>query len=224
MPEVMNYMPGLWASLVETAPASFLMLGAAALVSYLLGCVNGAILISKYYFRDDVRTHGSGNAGLTNFYRNYGGRYAAMVILLDVAKMVVAVMVTCLMMDWTVEAKLWGGLFCVLGHMFPAFYRFKGGKGILSSGTLLFMLDWRIALVAWGTFLVLSAVTRYVSLGSVVCSATVPFTLLLFYPGHWMAFVLGTLIALLVIWRHRGNIRRLFSGTESKFTFHRGGK
>ena len=224
MADMTSNVSAVWEMMVKTAPSSFLLLGAAALVSYLLGCVNGAILISKYYFRDDVRTHGSGNAGLTNFYRNYGGRYAAMVILLDVAKMVVAVMVTCLLLGWTIEAKLWGGLFCVLGHMFPVVYHFKGGKGILSSGTLLFMLDWRIALVAWGTFLLLSAATRYVSLGSVVCSATVPFTLLLFYPGQWGAFTLGTLIALLVIWRHRSNIRRLISGTESKFTFHRGGK
>ena len=190
-----------------------------AAIAYFCGCINGAILISKYYFKEDVRTKGSGNAGLTNFYRNYGGRYVALVILLDVLKMVAAVVVACLFMGWTIEAKLWGGLFCVLGHMFPVTYKFKGGKGILSSGTLLILLDWRIALVAWGTFLLLVVITRYISLGSVVCSATAPVTTMIFYSGHWFAVVLVTLIAGLVIWAHRGNIVRLVKGTESKFRF-----
>ena len=192
-----------------------------AVISYLCGGMNGAILISKYYFKEDVRTRGSGNAGLTNFYRNYGGRYAALVIALDALKMVAAVVITCLMMGWSPEAKLWGGLCCVLGHMFPAIYKFKGGKGILSSGTLLFFLDWRVAVVAWGVFLLLVILTRYVSLGSVACSATVPVTTLLFYPGQWAVFVFGTTIASLVIWAHRGNIVRLVKGTESKFRFKR---
>lgn len=192
-----------------------------AVLSYFCGCINGAILISKYYFKEDVRAKGSGNAGLTNFYRNYGGRYAALVVALDAVKMIAAVVITCLFMGWTPEAKLWGGLWCVLGHMFPVTYHFKGGKGILSSGTLLILLDWRIALIAWGTFLLLSSLTRYVSLGSVVCSATVPFTLMLFYPGHWFAVALGAGIAALVIWAHRANIRRLLAGNENKFYFHK---
>jgi len=190
-----------------------------AVISYFCGCINGAILISKYYFKEDVRSRGSGNAGLTNFYRNYGGHYAALVIALDALKMVAAVVITCLLMGWTPAAKLWGGLWCVLGHMFPAVYKFKGGKGILSSGTLLFLLDWRMAVVAWGTFILLVVLTRYVSLGSVVCSATVPVTAWIFYPGQWAVFVLGTMIASLVIWAHRGNIVRLVKGTESKFRF-----
>ena len=90
-----------------------------AVIAYLCGNINGAILISKYIFHEDVRTKGSGNAGLTNFYRNYGGKYAALVIMLDALKMVAAVITACLLMGWTVEAKLWGGLFCALGHMFP---------------------------------------------------------------------------------------------------------
>ena len=192
-----------------------------AVVAYFCGNINGAILISKIFMHDDVRTHGSGNAGLTNYYRNYGSRYIVPMIAVDVLKMVVAVVVTCLFMGWTVEAKLWGGLFCVLGHMFPAVYKFKGGKGILSSGTLLWLLDWRVALVAWGVFLLLAVLTRYVSLGSVACSATVPFTLLIFYFGHWFAFVVGTVLAGLVIWAHRANIKRLLTHTESKFTIHK---
>ena len=189
-----------------------------AVAAYFLGCLNGAILISRFFLKEDVRSRGSGNAGLTNFLRSYGKQYAAPVILMDMVKMVAAVVIACLFMGWTPEAKLWGGLFCVLGHMFPAPYKFKGGKGILSSGTLLIMLDWRIALVAWGTFLLLVVLTRYVSLGSVVCSATAPVSTLIFYPGHWVAFASVLLIASLVIWCHRGNVMRLLKGTESKFT------
>ena len=190
-----------------------------AVIAYLFGNINGAILISKYIFHEDVRTKGSGNAGLTNFYRNYGGKYAALVIMLDALKMVAAVIAACLLMGWTVEAKLWGGLFCALGHMFPAVYQFKGGKGILSCGTLLLMLDWRVALVAWGTFLLLAFLTRYVSLGSVMCALTTPVTVVLCYPGHPVALGLMTLTAALVVWAHRGNISRLLKGTERKFTF-----
>lgn len=196
--------------------ALFLLSAAAA---YLCGCINGAIMISKVFFKDDVRAHGSGNAGLTNFYRNYGGRYAALVIALDVVKMVLAVAIAGILLGWSIEAKLWGGLFCALGHMFPVTYKFRGGKGILSCGTLLILLDWRAAVVAWGIFLLLSALTRYVSLGSVVCSASAPISVAIFYPGHSFALLLVTVIAVLVIWAHRGNIKRLVKGTESKFHF-----
>lgn len=190
-----------------------------AVAGYFCGGINGAILISKYFFKEDVRSRGSGNAGLTNFYRNYGGKYVALVIGLDMLKMVAAVVIACLFMGWTIEAKLWGGLWCVLGHMFPALYQFKGGKGILSSGTLLILLDWRVALVAWGTFLLLVVLTRYISLGSVVCSVTAPISMLLCYPGRYFAIAVMTLIAGMVIWAHRGNILRLVKGTESKFQF-----
>ena len=200
-------------------PVILVFFALAAAAAYVCGCINGAILISRWIFHDDVRKHGSGNAGLTNFYRNYGGRYAALVIALDVLKMVLAVVIACLLLGGGIESKLWGGLFCTLGHMFPVNHKFKGGKGILSCGTLLFLLDWRVAVVAWGIFLLLSILTRYVSLGSVVCSASAPVSVAVFYPGHNFAIALTALIAVLVIWAHRGNIRRLLKGTESKFYF-----
>ena len=137
-----------------------LLLVAAA--AYLLGCSNGAVIVSKYILRDDVRTHGSGNAGLTNFYRTFGGPLTLVVILCDVLKAVAAVWAGILMARywdggfWSQEAivlvfaKYWAGLFCLLGHMFPCMFHFKGGKGILSGGTIAIMIDWRIALVVWG--------------------------------------------------------------------------
>jgi len=190
-----------------------------AIVSYLCGCVNGAILISKHYLHEDVRARGSGNAGLTNFYRNYGPKYAALVLALDALKMVAAVVFTCSVMGWTPEAKLWGGMFCALGHIFPVTFRFKGGKGILSGITLLMMLDLRIGLICLAVFVALVAATRYISLGSIVGSTIAPMLFLLFYWGHWFAFVLIMLTASLLVWGHRGNIKRLLSGTESKFSF-----
>lgn len=210
----------------------------AAVIAYFCGCFNGAIFASKAFFHDDVRTHGSGNAGLTNFYRTYGARYALMVIVCDMLKAVVAIGAAVwlgshfdprMMPDAPLSAaqqavyvlhfKYWAGLFCVIGHMFPCTAGFKGGKGILCSGTLLLLLDWRIALAGWGAFVVLGAATRYVSLGSVAAAISLPFSTCFVFHDT-VCTVLGTAISLLVLWAHRGNIKRLLSGTESKFHFH----
>ena len=195
----------------------------AALIAYFCGCFNGAVIVSKYILRDDVRNHGSGNAGLTNFYRNYGAKCAPMVIAFDMLKVVGAVLLgnyfLGYLLGWGAAGKYFGALFCVIGHMFPVFYGFKGGKGILCSGTLLLLLDWRIALVGWGAFVVLWLTTRYVSLGSVAAAVSLPFTT--YFVFHNTACtVLGTCISLLVLWAHSSNIKRLLSGTESKFHFH----
>ena len=196
---------------------------AVAVLSYLLGCINGAIATSHLFYHDDVRRHGSGNAGLTNFYRNYGAKCAIVVIAFDMLKAVGAV---CLggyflghLLGWGVIGKYFGALFCIIGHMFPVFYGFKGGKGILCSGTLLLLLDWRIALVGWGVFVVLWLTTRYVSLGSVAAAISFPITTQLVF-HDWGLTALGTCIALLVLWAHRSNIKRLLNGTESNFHFH----
>ena len=207
-----------------------LLLVAAA--AYLLGCSNGAVIVSKYILRDDVRTHGSGNAGLTNFYRTFGGPLTLVVILCDVLKAVAAVWAGILMARywdggfWSQEAivlvfaKYWAGLFCLLGHMFPCMFHFKGGKGILSGGTIAIMIDWRIAVVVWGGFLILTALTRYVSLGSLWAGASFPFISWYCYPQPpivVLAFCLGGLI----VWKHRANIQRLLAGNENKLSFHR---
>ena len=188
--------------------------------AYLLGCFNGAVIVSKYILRDDVRTHGSGNAGLTNFYRTFGGPLTAVVVACDVVKAVLAVLLGLWLvgrpMGWIPLSKYWAGLFCLLGHMFPAMFRFKGGKGILSGGAIAILIDWRVALVVWGGFLILAVTTRYVSLGSCWAGASFPFVSWLVYrsvPILLLAVACGGLI----LWQHRGNIRRLLSGTESKF-------
>ena len=205
-----------------------------AAFAYLCGCFNGAVIISKYVLRDDVRTHGSGNAGLTNFYRTFGGPLTLVVILLDVVKAVVALLAVGWLFRitytdaisfsgtvalWTAFAKYWAGIFCLLGHMFPCMFRFKGGKGILSGGAIAIMIDWRIALVVWGGFLILAVLTRYVSLGSCWAGASFPFATGFVYQDVLLT-VLAVFIGGLILWKHRGNIVRLVQGKESKFSLH----
>ena len=194
------------------------------LVSYLLGCFNGSVMTSHFIIRDDVRQHGSGNAGLTNFYRTYGARYALCVIVCDMGKTVLACLIGGDLMhwvagDWTLGLLI-AGIGCELGHMFPVFFGLRGGKGILSGGVLVLMLDWRVALIAWGLFAVLWLTTRYVSLGSVAATASMPVSVFLLMGHNWLYTVLSAAVAALVIWCHRGNIRRLLTGTEKKFQWH----
>lgn len=215
--------------------ADYLLAAAAA---YFCGCFNGALFTSRLFFHDDVRTHGSGNAGLTNFYRTYGARYAALVIACDMLKAVAAVsfaawlgarfdprmmpdlpLTAAQQAEYVLHFKYWAGLFCVIGHMFPCTAKFKGGKGILCSATLTLLLDWRIALVCWGLFALLWLMTRYVSLGSVSAALAFPLLTWLVF-GDAFAAALSVCIAALVVWAHRGNIRRLRKGTENKFSFH----
>lgn len=190
-----------------------------AVIAYFCGCFNGAVIVSKYILRDDVRTHGSGNAGLTNFYRTFGGPLTLVVILTDVAKAVVALLIGRMLMGGTFS-QYWAGLFCLLGHMFPCMFHFKGGKGILSGGMVAIMIDWRIALVVWGGFFVLVVLTKYVSLGSVWAGASFPFISWYCYPNQLIVIVLAFIIGALVLWQHRANIKRLVTGTENKFSFH----
>ena len=196
------------------------------LLGYFLGCLNGSAMVSHFIIRDDVRQHGSGNAGLTNFYRTYGAKYALGVILFDMGKTVIACLLGGFllknaMQDWTLGVLI-GGLGCELGHMFPVFFGFKGGKGILSGGTLVWLLDWRVALIAWGLFAALWLATKYVSLGSVSAAVSMPVATWLFC-GHSPVYtVLAVVIAGLVVWCHRENIQRLVRGEERKFRWHTG--
>ena len=198
------------------------LLLAVAVGAYFLGCFNGAVIVSKYILRDDVRTHGSGNAGLTNFYRTFGGPLTFVVILCDVLKAVLAVLLGVWLLSFIGPAfgKYWAGLFCLLGHMFPCMFHFKGGKGILSGGTIAIMIDWRIALVVWGGFLILTVLTKYVSLGSCWAGASFPFVTWFVYQDVLLT-ILAVVIGGLILWKHRGNIVRLIHGNENKFSLHR---
>ena len=216
-----------WAA--QSFPSPGLLAGLAlvtAVVAYFLGCSNGAILVSKYVLHNDIRTHGSGNAGLTNFHRVFGGKLTLVVILTDVVKAVLAVCFGLLVVwlaGWpglSTLAKYWAGLFCLLGHMFPCMFGFRGGKGILSGGTIALMLDPRIALVVWGGFLLLVFLTRWVSLGSCWAAASFPFATWFVYQDL-LLLVLAAVIGGLILWQHRTNIVRLVQGKENKLTFHK---
>ena len=199
-----------------------------AFCAYFCGCFNGAVIVSKYILRDDIRTHGSGNAGLTNFYRTFGGFLTLVVILCDVLKAIIAIWAGMLLARQMVVddavvvnlAKYWAGMWCLLGHMFPCMFHFKGGKGILSGGTIAIMIDWRIALVVWGGFIVLAVVTRYVSLGSCWAGASFPFATWFVYQDT-ILLLLSIVIGGLILYMHRANIHRLLTGTENKFSLHK---
>ena len=194
------------------------------LLSYFFGCFNGSFMVSHFIIRDDVRKHGSGNAGLTNFYRTYGAKYALLVIACDMGKTVVACLLgsfffRCLGWDGTLGTLL-AGLGCELGHIFPVFYGFRGGKGILSGGTLVLLLNWRGAAGAWALFLLLWLTTRYVSLASITATCSAPITVYFVYGHNWLYTGLCLAVAALVVWCHRENIQRLLHGTEKKFKWH----
>ena len=192
------------------------------LVSYLLGCFNGAVVISHFIIKDDVRSHGSGNAGLTNFYRTYGAKYALGVIALDMGKTVVAGLIGgylfyFLRQDWTLGLLL-AGVGCELGHMFPAFYGFKGGKGVLVGAVMLAFFDWRVFVIAFALFILSVVLTKWISLGSILGAVSFPITTWLFYRDPVLtAMAFG--MAAAVVFMHRSNIGRILHGTENKFSF-----
>ena len=200
-----------------------------AVIAYFCGCFNGAVIVSKYILHDDIRTHGSGNAGLTNFFRTFGGPLTFAVILCDVLKAVIAILagsflVGTLIVDDVpvlVMAKYWAACFCLLGHMVPCMFGFKGGKGILSGGTIAIMLDWRLALLVWGGFILLVALTRFVSLGSVYAAGAFPVGTWLFVSHDPVIMAMAVFLGALIIWMHRANIKRLLTGKENKLSFHK---
>ena len=197
-----------------------------AVAAYFLGCVNGAILMSKYVFHDDIRTHGSGNAGLTNFYRTFATKGGVGVLLSDILKAVFAALLGGFLfghfLGMPMIGKLIGTTFVLLGHMYPVTFGFRGGKGVLSGVSAPMVVDWRIALIALGVFFIAVLLTRYVSLGSVCAAPTFLICMWLFY--HNVTFeVLGVIPAGLLVFAHRGNISRLLHGTENKFHLHRKG-
>lgn len=197
-----------------------------AVAAYFLGCCNSALIISKYILRDDVRQHGSGNAGLTNFYRIFGKKMVVFVILGDLAKAVVSCILGGALLGSVLgggsvavaTGKLIGGICCILGHSFPCMFGFKGGKGVLCGAGVILMMDWRIALVCLGAFVVLVALTRMVSLGSMVAAALFPITCWVIYRDV-LTVVLACIAGVLIVWRHRENAKRIAHGEENKFEF-----
>ena len=193
----------------------------ALLISYFLGNLNGAVCMSLLK-HDDVRSHGSGNAGLTNYIRNFGRASALLVVAIDMGKAVLACEAGRLIMaphGMALEGTAIGAFGVLMGHIFPALLGFKGGKGILSGVTVALMLDWRIGLLVFGIFLVAYMITHYVSLGSVLSAGSFgPLYALIHPDAGFLPIAVGFILSALIVWMHRANIKRLLKGEERKTT------
>lgn len=198
-----------------------------AIIAYLLGSISFSVIISKKMAGFDVREKGSGNAGSTNVLRTVGKKAAVLTLICDCLKGVLAILIAYIAgsivkdIDKSLLVQL-AGIFVVIGHTFPVFFKFKGGKGVATSLGVLLMVNWQIGLICLVFALVLMALTRFVSLGSVAAAVLFP-VLTVFIrtnylvPGNYIIF--GIILAVFVIFNHRENVKRLLEGKENKLSF-----
>ena len=189
-----------------------------ALAGYLLGSLNSSLIVGKLY-GVDVREHGSGNAGTTNALRTMGKKAALLVLLGDILKGVLAYIAGYYIYGGGTGGML-GGTAAVLGHVWPVYFGFRGGKGVLTSFAVLLMFDWQLALGLLGVFAVIVLLTRYVSLGSVIAAVLFPAAAAVLGRGAG-EIIFSAVIAALIVIKHYSNIGRLLNGTESKFSFRK---
>ena len=193
---------------------------ASAVLAYLCGSINTALLVSKTLYGKDIREYGSRNAGLTNMHRVFGLKGAAFTLVGDIAKAVIAVLIGMCLCGYQYGGYL-ALLFCVIGHAWPCFFGFKGGKGVLSAATGIACLSPATFFVLIGLFLLMVLTTRYVSVGSVTAAFFFPLTLRAFLQVlPFVVMASSLLTCLLVIFLHRENVRRLIRGEEKKFGHH----
>lgn len=204
-------------------------LGIIAILSYLLGSLNFGVILSNTVKKEDVRDSGSGNAGTTNMMRTYGKTLGLLTIAGDILKVMVAIWIAFKIMDVEelkvtldnasdypqVVLKSFAGLFAVLGHIFPCFFKFKGGKGVATSGGMVIMIDWRIALILLVIFALTILITKYVSLGSILMAVFYPVFIGIFYKDIILVLI-ATVFTIIVVVAHRENVKRLINHTENK--------
>ncbi|MDR0903822.1 MAG: glycerol-3-phosphate 1-O-acyltransferase PlsY [Ruminococcus sp.] len=213
-----------------------------AAVSYLLGSLNSAIITVRVLKHEDIREKGSGSAGLTNTYRCYGALPAALTLIGDLAKGVIAVLISIYVIGAIVPVSPFlfdslsvgylSGIFAIIGHIFPVYYHFKGGRGVLVAASILLVIDPLTFAIIIPFFILMIAVTRYVSVASITSAVVYPIlTFCLHYFVEFYSleqciahFVLTTMTSALLIYMHKDNIKRLLSHTENKFTIHRKNK
>ena len=200
-----------------------------ALVAYLIGSVRFSVIISKKMAGFDVREKGSGNAGATNMLRSVGTKAAVLTLLCDALKGVVAIIFAIIVgaiaknSDKALLVQI-AGILVVIGHTFPVFFNFKGGKGVATSLGVLLMTNWKIGLICLVFALVLMALTRMVSMGSVGAAVLFPVLVLFINTNYTISdgssyFVYSIILALIVAFNHRSNIQRILDGTENKISF-----
>jgi glycerol-3-phosphate acyltransferase PlsY len=190
----------------------------AGLVAYLLGNLNGAVCISAL-LNDDVRKHGSGNAGMTNFIRNYGSGRAFLVFLIDTGKAFIAAVAAGMILEpygLALEGRVLGGILVMLGHDFPALLGFRGGKGILTGWFIAFAIDWRVGAFIGVVFFLVYFITFYVSLASVMSAVAFFVGFAIFHWGNPIVIIGALFMSALTLFMHRGNIVRLIKKEEKK--------
>ena len=204
--------------------------------SYLLGSINSSIIISKILYRDDIRKHGSGNAGMTNMLRTYGKGAAGLTLLGDMLKTALVILLSAILFGFNYAGGIStgdglcyvAGLFAVIGHIFPIYYGFKGGKGVLATATMALILTPLPFAILFLLFVIIVWISKYVSLGSVTVAILYPVVLHGFFtvmfseaqysmPG--LAAFSTIALAVIIVWCHRGNLQRISNRTERKISF-----
>ncbi len=185
-------------------------------IAYLIGSINTSIIVSKLMIKDDIRNHGSGNAGATNALRTLGKKGAIPVVIGDALKAVIAIVLAKIFIEDKMGAVFIAGMGTVLGHNFPIFFGFKGGKGVLVSLVTMLFADWRIGLAVAVIAITVMAVSKYVSLGSIIGALLFVVFSFVFHMQDDRFVVFALMLSGLAVYMHRGNIVRLVKGTENK--------
>lgn len=235
----------MFQTLVNICAANWYLFLAAAVIAYLIGSINPAVIVTKVVTKGkrDIRDMGSGNAGFTNVLRSVGKVPAIITIVCDALKCIAAVFIAYFLFVWFAKlpledewfrrcffncVKYFAGVFCILGHSFPLYFHFKGGKGIVTAAALMLSSDWRVFLLILATFLIIFIVGRIISLASIICAIlyapytflfTFVFDHLLTQPCLWYVLVAtacSLIIGMFAVFMHRENIKRLKNGEEKK--------
>lgn len=201
-----------------------------AILAYFIAGLNFSIIFSKAIYHRDIRNEGSGNPGFTNFKRVFGNKYAWFVFFLDILKTVVISLAAGFLFKYFMHPFLevdpwdfgvaYSCIFAMIGNAFPALYKFKGGKGFLVCYTTIWFLDWRTGLITTGIFLLLLFTIKFMSLSTMLALTLGDLTLLI-WKTHYLVIIMYALCVIFMIIRHHENIKRLFQGTESKFSLRK---
>ena len=225
---------GLLADIVNGGNTTAFWLGiiGSVILAYLLGSINTSILISRLVYGSDVRKHGSGNGGLTNMHRTFGLKAAGLTLLGDMIKTVIAVITPMILFGFEYQAMLCtnpiayiAGLAAVIGHVYPLYYGFKGGKGVLVTATMALVVSPLIFVVLFLAFVGIVYLSKYISLGSVSVAVLYPVCVNVYSitflnaPPFWTTLLSTILLAIFIFWLHRGNLKRIGDRTERKFSF-----
>lgn len=218
----------------NNANFSYFKMRTDCVISYLLGSLNFSIILSEVVKKKDIRKSGSGNAGATNMMRTYGIKAAVGTMLGDIFKVAIGILVAFAILGVPMKYiftnpadaaeiqrvmlyKEFAGLFCVLGHIFPLYFKFKGGKGVAACTGMVIIVDWRIALILFVIFVSVILISKWISLGSIVIAILYPVLIFVFYK-NWILSLVALLFTAIVIIAHRENIKRLIKGEENKIS------